>query len=596
MRHTDGWTRETLLTLLVLAFTHSLFGAGNPETNNPGFDGPAELPRIYVQSSLSATPARGNVHEVREKQDLQQALADAKCGDTISLQAGATFHGVFRFPNKPCDDGHWIVVRTSAPDSSLPPEGTRITPCYAGVASLPGRPDFHCAAPHNVMARIEFDAAGDSGPIRFLSGANHYRLIGLEITRARPQFHMRHLITPDLPESTANHLVFDRLWVHGTAQDETKDGLHLSGVTYAAVIDSYFTDLHCIAAKGSCTDAQAINGGGGDLPGGPYKIVNNFLEASGENVLFGGAPGKETPSDIEIRRNHLFKPLLWETGQPGFVGSDTGNAFVVKNHFELKNAQRVLFEGNIMDNSWGGFSQTGFSILLTPKNQAGQCPLCEVSDVTIRYNKVRHVAGVLQMATGITQSEQAVSSGGQRFSVHDLVADDLDPVKYRGFGVFSVLVSVKPAIRDIRIDHVTAFPPKTIFSILNRGNKIENFSVTNSIFNAGVRQLISAGPENCTTPRDQPAEVLDHCFASPVFTHNLIINGKKKWPDGNLVVEDSAAADMVDFHEGNGGNYRLCTEAKGTCKERSVGINAGTDGKNLGADIDAIEKATAGVE
>ena len=35
---------------------------------------------------------------------------------------------------------------------------------------------------------------------------------------------MRNLIQPDKPESTAHHLVFDRLWLHGTAQDETKVG------------------------------------------------------------------------------------------------------------------------------------------------------------------------------------------------------------------------------------------------------------------------------------------------------------------------------------------------------------------------------------
>ena len=39
---------------------------------------------------------------------------------------------------------------------------------------------------------------------------------------------------------------------------------------------------------GLCTDAQAINGGISSNPMGPYKIVNNFLEASGENILMGG--------------------------------------------------------------------------------------------------------------------------------------------------------------------------------------------------------------------------------------------------------------------------------------------------------------------
>ena len=41
------------------------------------------------------------------------------------------------------------------------------------------------------------------------------------------------------------------------------------------------------------------------------------------------------PSDIEIRRNHFFKPLDW-----------LNQSWLVKNLFELKMAQDVLFEGS----------------------------------------------------------------------------------------------------------------------------------------------------------------------------------------------------------------------------------------------------------
>ena len=196
-------------------------------------------------------------------------------------------------------------------------------------------------------------------------------------------------------EGTANHLVFDRLWMHGTAQDETTRGLALRGMTYVAVVDSFFSDFHCVSKTGSCTDSQTIVSGGGDEPEGPFKIVNNFLEASGENLMFGGGAATITPTDIEIRHNHLFKPMIWKEGAPGFVGGASGRPFIVKNHFELKNAQRVLFEGNILENAWGGFSQMGFSILLTPKNQGNHCPKCQVTDVTLRYNRIRSVGGCL---------------------------------------------------------------------------------------------------------------------------------------------------------------------------------------------------------
>jgi hypothetical protein len=562
------------------------------------FDGPAELPRVYVKSSLADTPAPGPVRVVKASDDLQSAINNAKCGETLKLQAGATFTGVFRFPQKPCDDSHWIIVRSSAPDDALPPEGTRITPCYAGVASLPGRPDFHCTSPKNVLAKIVFDAKGDSGPILFESGANHYRLIGLEITRARPQDHLRHLISQDDPASPSNHLVFDRLWLHGTPTDETKGGLHLSGVTYAAVVDSYINDFHCIALHGSCTDAQAINGGVFDLPGGPYRIVNNFLEASGENIMFGGANGTTVPADIEIRRNHFFKPLIWKPGEPGFAGGYTGDPFIVKNHFELKNAERVLLEGNVFDYSWGGFSQAGFSILLTPGNQNGRCAVCKVTDVTMRYNKVSHVGNGITLATALPK-QLTPSAGGERYSIHDMIIDDIDAISNKGFGAFVLVVSIDPAISNVKIDHVTAFPTGPLLSVINQKDKLKNFTITNNLLTAGKRQLVGAGggQTNCTHRIEDATAVLDNCWVNAVFTNNLIIGGRGSWPPGNILVDDFGAAGMRNAHDGNGGDYRLCQEkGKNECKKRSPGVKAGTDGKDVGADIDAVDAATAGVE
>jgi hypothetical protein len=563
--------------------------AGDQSVGQGHFDGPAELPRIYLQSAMADTPAPGQVRLVKEGDNLQDAIDNAKCGDTLQLQAGAIFRGLFRLPAKTCDDSHWIILRTSAPDSSLPPEGTRITPCYAGVASLPGRPDLRCAAIRNVMAKIEFDRRAESGPILFLNGANHYRLIGLEITRAVPELHMRNLVQPDKSEGTAHHLIFDRLWLHGTAQDETKGGVHLSGTTYVAIVDSYFSDFHCIALKGSCTDAQAINGGGGDAPGGPYKIVNNFLEASGENILLGGAPGTTTPADIEIRHNYLFKPMIWRPNRPDFVGSTTGNAFIVKNHFELKNAQRVLFEGNVLENVWGGFSQSGFSILLTPANQGGACPLCRVTDVTIRYNKIIHCASVLQLANAVTKSG-ASASAGERYSIHDLVVDDIDGEAYKGFGNFLTIISITVPIKDVLIDHVTAFPPKALITILNGADhpKLGNFTVTNNVFSAGVRQIASAGGgrNNCgSVPGNHPVDIWNSCFANSAFSRNLIIDGKGAWPRDNLVIEGRAVG-IPDSAKVNASEYRPCSKKRdAACKSFPL----------AGADIDAIEKATAGV-
>ena len=74
-----------------------------------------------------------------------------------------------------------------------------------------------------------------------------------------------------------------------------------------AVVDSYLENFH-----DSHSDSQAIGGWNGP---GPFKIVNNFLEAASENIMFGGAdPAIEllVPADIEIRRNLSTKRLSWK--------------------------------------------------------------------------------------------------------------------------------------------------------------------------------------------------------------------------------------------------------------------------------------------
>ncbi len=563
------------------------------------FDGPAELPRIYVLSDLADTPVPGSVISVSKGGNFQTALNTAKCGDTIELQAGAVFTGAFKVPAQTCDDANWIIVRTSAPDSSLPPEGTRISPCYAGVTSLPGRPALNCTASNNVLAKIQFAGSG-TGPLLLENGASHYRFIGLEITRT-PSTGVVYDLVVNEQHGVSDHVIFDRSWLHGTARDETTRGVMLSGTRYAAIIDSYLSDFHCTAVTGACIDSQAIAGGLGDNPTGPFKIVDNFLEAASENILLGGGAATITPADIEIRRNHFFKPLIWMAGQPGFVGGADGHPFIVKNLFELKNAQRVLFEGNILEYSWGGFSQAGFAIGMGPKNQASGtqnvCPLCQVTDVTIRYVKISHVGGGLQLGNGDSDLG-GVALAGERYSVHDLIADDIDPTKYDGYGDFAQVSMGKgaPVLQGVTINHVTALQPGVMLNIgddVSVNAPMKNFVYTNNITNAGSAptKTVGGGPSNCAY-KDTPIIVLPNCFQPYTFSHNAIVATPSNYPPaqypaGNFF-PSASTVDFVNYNDGNEGNYQL--------RNSSPYKNAGTDGKDLGADVDAVEEKIAGVE
>jgi hypothetical protein len=573
--------------------------AGQPAAQAAGgYDGPAELPRVYMKTSLAETPAPGKTLLVSQTDNLQNALDSAQCGDTLKLKSGSTFTGVFILPAKTCDDAHWIIIRTDAPDSTLPPEGNRITPCYAGVPALPGRPPYHCPSATNVMAKLVLGKGAD-GPIHLAEGANHYRLIGLEITLPEGGPPANHLVSTK-NWGVSDHIIFDRVWMHGTPQDEIKGGIQLAGGTYVAVLDSYFSDFHCIAKSGACVDSAAVSGGNGTNSMGPYKIVNNYLEASGESIIFGGGHATYSPADIEIRHNHMFKPLIWMRGQPGFVGAKDGNAFIVKNLFELKNAQRVLFEDNLLENTWGGFTQAGFGLLSTAKNQAGAhgtniCPDCQITDVTIRYCRIRHVASGMQIGNGLSDNG-GIAKDGQRYSIHDVIIDDIEGQALGGSGNLFQFGTGLGAhkLQNVRVDHITGFASN---SLMNVGNdvtnpKMSNLVFTNNIVLAGNRGIGSTGggPRNCASrvPRGGPTVALENCFDSFTFSHNAVIEGDSAWPKDNFFPKKPQDVGFVNYNNGAGGDYHLSPSSKFK--------KAGTDGKDLGADVDAIEAALAGVE
>jgi hypothetical protein len=590
-------SKRTALSILILLAS---IGRGSQAANastSAGFDGPAELPRILIQTAMANTPAPGITTTVNGGGNLQAALNSASCGDTILLEAGATFTGFFFFPKKNCDNSHWIIVRTSSDDSLLPAEGSRLTPCYAGVSSLPGRPGFNCTVTKNVLAKLVMNRRGP-GPVIFAAGANHYRLIGLELTRSQGTGFLPALATHPTGAITSN-IIYDRLWFHGTAQDDTTRGVQLGGSTYVSVIDSFFTDFHCVAG-GSCSDSQAINGGISNQPMGPYKIVNNFLEAASENILFGGGWATHTPSDIQISHNYMFKPLTWMKGRPGFVGGRNGTPFSVKNLFELKNAQRVLLDGNIMENTWGGFSQAGYSILLTPKNpsSATPCPTCMVTDVTVRYNYISHMGGGMQISNTPSDVGTLPRDGG-RYSIHDDVFDDINEETYRGPGAFAQVSTAPhaPVLHDVTINHVTAFPKKILLligDVLSINPAMSNFVFANSILNAGAYPVWSTGAGgtlNCAV-HDSPLITFNECFGSYVFSHNALISIPSlapvtAWPAQNFFPAPAAAVQFVNFNGGSGGNYQL--------QSASPYKRAGTDGRDLGADVFAISGAVARV-
>jgi hypothetical protein len=343
---------------------------------------------------MSATPSPGNTRTVCasgcQYTTLEAAYAAAVCGDTVTMKHGDVFNvSDNTLLNKKCDVAHWITIRTDVL-SQLPPEGTRVTPCYAGVrhehfmeSPIPGMPVYRCPASQiSVLPRLVKTAYGNSGigPIE-IRGATYHRLIGLELTRTQ---YKGNVVMQIVNVTDSNHIILDRLWAHGDQYQDAKNIVSVRGTLYFAVLDSWLMDAHCETRFGICTEGHGIGGGNSLNAQGNWKIVNNLISGGGEDIIFGGAPcGLNSACvdvyDLEIRRNHFYKNPLWRVGNPNQIKGLGGGNFIVKNVLELKTGNRVLLEGNIYDGAWRQGDQFGWALLLGNRN--GQ----SVTDVTSRY-------------------------------------------------------------------------------------------------------------------------------------------------------------------------------------------------------------------
>jgi len=167
-------------------------------------DGPAELPKACYYTGLDGTPSPGKQTRVPSGGNLTSAIDGVKCGDTLLLQAGASFD-VSELPAKKCDDQHYITVRTDTPDSKLPPEGTRISPAWAGVGSLAGRPKFAQPAggPAKLMATLMVRRPAG------VTVGDHIRFIGIEFT-TDPTTNIGRMVSME----GTHHVIIDRSWIH----------------------------------------------------------------------------------------------------------------------------------------------------------------------------------------------------------------------------------------------------------------------------------------------------------------------------------------------------------------------------------------------
>ena len=159
------------------------------------------LAMLLAAESLGA----GTTISVPAGGDLQAAIDRAVPGDTIELEAGATFIGHFTLPNKEGDEV--ITIRTAGSEAVA--QDKRVTPADAGG-----------------FAKLK---AADYQPVlQTAPGAHHWRLLLLEIQGSTQGD--RELValgdgstSQKSPADVPHDLVVDRCYIHGDAATASGD-------------------------------------------------------------------------------------------------------------------------------------------------------------------------------------------------------------------------------------------------------------------------------------------------------------------------------------------------------------------------------------
>ena len=513
------------------------------------------LPQASVEGIAYSLPSGGTTHNPTNSSQFQTALNTAALGDVIVLQAGTTYTGPFTLPNKGAGT-NWIYVISSAL-ASLPAAGNRVSPSAA--ANMP-----------KVVVAV---TGGGASIFNTVNGTHHYRFVGIEFrpvetsgggTNSMIQIGNGESVSANLP----HHIIFDRCYIHGNGTNVVR-GLALNG-DHLAAINNHISDFH---AQGADTQAVWVYNSRG-----PILVQNNYLHATGENMMVGGSqPAVEAhlPADITVKTNHFFKTPSW---------LNASNPYTTKNLFELKLGRRVLVEGNRFENI-GWEEQNGFAVQLTPRNEFGTAPWSTVEDVTFRYNAFLRVGSGFNVAgedgNEASQMLRRLLIEHNIVFMHDWPLGDLlrfiQTTNPSGSGPQDVTVRHNTVVGGDDIPSFFIFS-EFIGSDAQRWNVRDNISQSN---NATVSGRSGAGSAS-----------INNDFVSMTFTKNAMIGEGGTYPAGNFFPATPAAVQFVNFALGNFtlGNYKLLSSSP----FKAGNANQASDGKDLGADIDAIEAALAG--
>lgn len=516
VRASDKWLQKPSRRWRRLKRTFLVFAAITAVVAPFGLDYYSGKLGIVLPQPVIAETANGRVIRVPPGGNLQGAIDKATSGDVIELQAGAVYAGQITLPNRPLTD--FVTIRTSA-IANLP-EGKRVSPAQRGsMATISA----------GMLTRPAILAA---------NGAHHYRFIGIEFTpTTKGYFNIIQIGTASETsvDELAHHIEFDRVYVHGDPAFGQRRGISANG-RHLKIVNSYFSDF-----KREGEESQAICMWAAD---GPIEIVNNYLEAGAENIMFGGGMSKLglIPGNAIVRDNWLNKPLEWRNTK-----------WVVKNLFEIKAGRNIKVENNLMTNNWV-MAQEGTAIVIRSADDSG--PDSMIEDIEITNNIIRGTGSAVNVFGGEAR-------GGRRMTIRNNVFEDVSEKNWGGNGYFlksccweTLVVENNTVIHDGNITIAYGGPVK---GCVFRNNIV--FNNEYGIFGDGT------GVGNVAIAK---------YFPGGTVTNNVIVGGDERdYPRSNFFPRGFAD---LGFANPAANDFRL----RGDSQYQKRGIGANLDPKSVG--------------
>ena len=411
--------------------------------------------------------------------------------------------------------------------------------------------------------------AGWNGPGPFTIENNYLEAAAENIMfgGAGPRF--SNLVPSDIT-IRRNHLAKPTAWMKpvlatpgSPSAAATTGGSLASGTHYFKIVavmgaaSATLTSLPSAEVKATVGSSGAVSLSWSAVSGADRYRIYRGTAAGGENRY------KETSS---ASAKYTYTGSTESSGTP----PTSARKWTAKNLIELKNAQRVLIDGNIIEYSWVG-SQMGYALMFTPRNSDNNAPWSRVQDITVSNNIIRHASAVVEISG---YDDTYTSQQGKRMAFRNNLMYDIDSSKWGGTAKPILFVN---GAADVTFDGNTLFHNASSV-VYADGPPTYGFVYTNNIQPYG-KYGIMGGLSSPGIP------TLTKYFPGANVTYNVFAGGS-----ASLYPQPNSFPTTTEWNA----SFANIAGEDFTLLPSSTFFDAGSGGSVPGADAAAIEAAIGG--